>query len=423
MSISIFNPRAIPERQSDRVMPEPVQIRAVRTAKEVAAFIDFPKMLFRDQPHWVDPLDLEVKRFISRSHPFRAHGDAQLFAAYREGVLVGRLMASDDPNFNDQHQSNWGCFGMFHCIDDQEVADHLLDAAAHWVRKKGRTRLLGPIDYSTNYATGLLVDGFDSPPRVLMNHHPRYYQRLLKNWGLSKAKDLYAWWFTRNNSIDDQWRTRVKRMAERFGVNIRSIRMNDFDNEIALCRQLYNEAWADNWGFVRMTRLEFDDLAHSLRKFAVPEMMLIAEVKRQPVGLAITMPDLNEAIAPLKGRLTRLGLPIGLARLMVRMHRVKTARLAALGVVPRYRRRGVAEMLILHTFDYGKDKLGYTGAELSWTLEDNDMINRAICRVGGKCYKTYRIFERDLPDATSPARLRLAKGTQGSPQSSGILPT
>ncbi len=373
-----------------------IRILPARSGSEISEFINFPKNLFRAQPGWVDPLDMEVRRFISARHPFRLHGDAELLLAVRGRAVVGRMLVSDDPRYNELHGTNAGCFGMFHCVDDQSVANQLLDGGTRWLRERGRETLMGPIDYSTNYQAGLLVEGFETPPRIFMNHNPPYYARLFENWGLRKAKDMYAWWFTRDNQINDEWRSRVSRLADRFGVVIRPIRMNDFEKDVALCRHVYNEAWHDNWGFVQMTNEEFDEFAHGLKKIGNPNMVLIAEVKGEPVGLAITVPDLNEAIAPLGGRLTRFGVPVGLARLLYRMRRIKTARLAALGVTSGYRRRGIAEMLIQRTFDYGKDVLGYTGAELSWTLEDNDMINRAIERVGGRRYKTYRVYQRDF---------------------------
>jgi GNAT superfamily N-acetyltransferase len=405
LSISIHNFLASRERRSHPGTAVPIRVEAVKSGRDINDFIRFPKLLFRNQRCWIDPLDMEVKRFVSAKHPFRKHGTASLFVARFDGRVVGRILVSDDPRYNAQHQSNMGCFGMFHSIDNQQVANQLLDTAARWLGDRGRTLMSGPIDYSTNYATGLLIDGFDTPPRMLMNHNPPYYQRLLQNWGLRKAKDLYAWWFTRENSIDDGWRSLVNRLANRFEIVIRPIRMKQFDREISLFRELYNETWRDNWGFVKMTKDEFDDLAHGLRKFAVPELMLIAEVRGKPVGLAITIPDLNEAIAPLRGRLSWGGIPAGMIRLIIRMRHIHSARLAALGVVPGYRRRGVAEMLIQRTFDYGKDVLGYTGAELSWTLDDNEMINRAIERVGGRRYKTYRIYEKSLSRGAGSERI------------------
>ncbi len=379
-----------------------IHVASARRTRDVTHFINFPKTLFRNTPCWVDPLDIEVRRFLSVRHPFRQHGEAELLLAYRGNAIVGRLLVSDDPRYNELHGTSTGCFGMYHSVDNQEVANELLDAATRWLRERGRTTIIGPIDYSTNYQAGLLVDGFASPPRIFMNHNSPYYARLFENWGLQKAKDLYAWWFTRTNQIDEQWRSRVSRLAERCGVVIRPFRMNDFTNEVARCRKVYNEAWQDNWGFVQMTREEFDEFAQGLRKIGDPNMVLIAEVDGEPVGLAITIPDLNEAIAPLGGRLTRFGVPVGLARLLFRMRKIRTARLVALGVMPGYRRRGIAELLIQRTFDYGKDVLGYTGAELGWTLEDNTMINRAIERVGGRRYKTYRVYEKDF--ASQPLR-------------------
>jgi GNAT superfamily N-acetyltransferase len=255
--------------------------------------------------------------------------------------------------------------------------------------------MLGPMDYSTNYSCGLLVDGFGTPPRVMMNHNPPYYEELLTSWGLTKAKDLCAWWFADNPRIE-QWRPRVERLARRSGVKIRSMRRDNVYHEIETCKHLYNVAWQENWGFVPMSDAEFDDMARLLKNLAVPELLLVAEVGGQAVGFSITLPDFNEAIGPLNGRLTRFGLPIGLLRLRSNLKRIKTARLIALGVLPEFRRQGIAEALILRTFDYGHHQLGYAGAELSWTLEDNQLINHTIGAVGGRRYKTYRMFEKSI---------------------------
>lgn len=381
-----------------RRLPEsriPIQVRVVDSPALMTEFVEFPKRLFRDDPHWISPLDFEVRKFLSPRHPFRLHGDAELFVAFQEGDVVGRILVSDDPRYNDLHDANLGCFGMFHAVNDPHVFAALLNRAVSWLGQRGRTRMLGPIDYSTNYQAGCLVDGFDTPPRIFMNHNPPWYASRFEDWGLTKAKDLWAWWFTRANSIDPKWRSAVARLGKRFGVRIRPIRMDRFASEVKLFRELYNAAWQDNWGFVKLTEAEFEEFAKGLKQIANPNMVLIAEVDHKPVGLAITVPDLNEAIAPFAGRLTRFGLPLELPRLLWRMRKIRTARLVALGVLPEYRRRGVAEQLIQQTFDYGKDVLGYTGAELSWTLEDNGMINRAIKRVGGSPYKTYRIYRYD----------------------------
>jgi GNAT superfamily N-acetyltransferase len=285
---------------------------------------------------------------------------------------------------------------MFEVIDDVRTARALLDRASAWLRARGRTQIMGPVDYSTNYPCGLLVDGFDTPPAVMMNHQPAYYERLLKRYGLEKTKDIYAWWFGREHNMDAAWSERVTKLAGRYNVKVRPLDMNNFDAEIARCKQIYHQSLEQNWGFVKMSDAEFDHLARDLKRLAEPELVQFAEVDGKPVGVSITLPNINEAIQPLGGRLMNGGLPIGLIRLACRLKKIRTGRLAVLGVVPGYRKRGVAESLIWQTLRAGLDKFDYHGAELSWTLEDNTLVNRMIERVGGKKYKTYRIFSKSL---------------------------
>lgn len=360
-------------------------------------FVRVPWSIYRRDPHWVPPLISEVREFLDpRRHPFYSHGAAQPFVALRRGEPVGRILASDDPNYNRHSGENLGCFGMFESIDDQSVAHALLDAAARWVADRGRNAIRGPIDYSTNYSCGLLVDGFDWPPRAMMNHHPIYYAELLESWGLAKAKDLYAYWFEDPQDIAARLGPRAERIAERTGVSVRPFRREDFDAEVARCRQVYNQAMSDNWGAVPLTEEEFLYMARQLRKLTVPEFVLLAEIDQRAVGFSITIPDFNEAIRPLNGSLTRWGLPINAIRLMHRMKRIKTARMLVLDVIDEYRHRGVAALMILRVLQYGKYVLGHTGAELGWTLEDNTAINRTIEGVGARRYKTYRIYEKRL---------------------------
>jgi GNAT superfamily N-acetyltransferase len=361
------------------------------------AFVRFPWKVYATDPHWVPPLLMERREFINpKRHPFYLHGAAEPLLAFRGDQVVGRVLVSDDPNFNREHQANVGCFGMFECIDDVHVARALLDASADWLRSRGRSLMRGPIDYSLNYACGLLVDGFDHPPRLMMGHNPPYYERLLTACGLVKAKDLFAWWFDDSNDMLAVWGRRAERLAARGRVQIRPLDFARLGEEIERCKAVYNAAWVRNWGFVKMTDAEFHHLAKHLKVIAMPELLLLAEVDGEPVGFSMTLPDLNEAIRPLNGRIFRWGLPVGLVQLYRNRRRVRTGRLMALGILEAYRRRGVAELLILRTLEYGKHQAGFTGAELSWTLEDNDLINRTIEAVGGHRYKTYRIFERGI---------------------------
>jgi GNAT superfamily N-acetyltransferase len=372
-------------------------VREVKTAVDLDRFIKLPWKIYENDPNWVPPLLIEVKEFLNRKkHPFYKHGDATQFIALRGGEPVGRILASDDPLYNQQHGENIGCFGMFECMDDREAAAGLLDAAAGWIASHGRTVVRGPIDYSLNYPCGLLTEGFDTPPRVMMNHNRRYYAGLLESWGLRKAKDLYAWWFTDPHNLVEKWKPLAERLARRSKVVIRPFRENDFEAEVRRCHEVYNAAMSDLWGFVKLTEAEFHYLAKQLKQIGVADQVLLAEVDGRPVGVSITLPDINEAIRPLDGRLTRFGLPIGLMKLMWRKRRIKTARMMVLDVLKEYRRRGIAEMLILRTLDYGKNTLGYTGAELGWTFEDNVLVNSAIETVGGRKYKTYRIYEKEL---------------------------
>ena len=374
-----------------------VQVLPVQSRRDMSQFIELPKRIYRGDRHWVAPLDMQTRQFLNRkTHPFYQHGDAAAFLAKRDGQTVGRILVSDDSRYNRAHGTNVGCFGLFESIDDPRTCRSLLDTGARWLAARGRTELLGPIDYSTNYPTGLLVDGFSSPPSVMMNHHPEYYQELLAGCGLTKAKDLYAWWFDGQNNMDSKWEQRVQRLAQRYRVRVRPISFRNFNAEVARCKAIYNQSLEANWGFVKMTSDEFDHLAYELKQMAVPELMQIAEVNGQPVGLSIALPNLNEAIQPLRGSLMTLGLPIGLLRLVYRLKRVQTGRLAVLGVVPGYRRRGVAEALIQQTFRNTFEHRGYRGVELGWTLEDNTLVNRMIERVGGRHYKTYRIFQKQL---------------------------
>lgn len=247
-----------------------------------------------------------------------------------------------------------------------------------------------------NYPCGLLIDGFDTPPKIMMNHNPPYYLGLLESWGLTKVKDLYSWWFNDPYDMLAEWRTRVQWLAQRGHVTVRPFRRREFQAEVKRCNEIYTAAYGKSWGFVPLTQTEFEYLAKDMNRIAEENMVLLAEADGQTVGFSITLPDMNEAIRPLNGRLTTFGLPIGLMRFLWRMRKVKSARMLVLVVREDYRRRGVAELLILKTLEDGKNRLGYTSAELGWTLEDNYLINRTVERVGAKRYKTYRILEKNL---------------------------
>ena len=372
-----------------------IEVSPVNTRKERDAFIRFPWRIYRNDPVWVPPLILERKAFLDRKrHPFYQHGDAALFLAWQNREIVGRIMASDDPNYNSLHQTSVGCFGLFECIDNREVASALFEAASNWLRGRGRNEIMGPIDYSTNYVCGLLIDGFEHPPTVLTSHNPPYYPPLIESCGFSKAKDWYAWWFSEFPEAAERLRKVAVARAGRHGVTIRPVNLRKIEDESRRLRTVYNQAWEKNWGFVPFTQGEFDYMAHEMKPLIEPEGTLLAEIGDKPIGFIIAVPDINVALRQINGRLTRFGFPIGLIKLLYYKAKIQTARLVALGVVEKYRRAGLAETLVLRVMDEAV-KRGFTG-ELSMTLEDNFMVNRFIEAVGAARYKTYRIYSRPL---------------------------
>ena len=376
-------------------MPQ-VEITQVASKAERDAFIKFPWRIYQGDPAWVPPLLLERKEFLDqKKHPFFEHGAAALFLARSGGKIVGRIMASDDPNYNAFHRSSVGCFGLFECVNDPAVAAALFEAATNWLRARGRDEIMGPIDYSTNYVCGLLVEGFDFPPTLLTAHNPPYYPALIEGLGFNKVIDFYAWWF----SEPARAATRLHRLAaslkKREVATIRKGNLKNFRAEAGRLREIYNDAWKENWGFVPFTEKEFEFMAKELKQLVVPEFTLIAEVGDEPVGFILCVPDINVAFRKINGRLTSYGLPIGLAKLLYHKSRIRTARLIALGVKPKYRRGGIAEMLVLRIIEDAMIKRGFTG-ELSMTLENNHLINRFLAAIGAKKYKTYRIYRRRI---------------------------
>jgi len=395
-----FDPaEVVAQRQTQRraAVQGRLEIRPVISGRDLNAFLNVPERIYVEDPQSVPLLLLDQKEFLnSRVHPFYLHGAAEKYVAYRNGIPQGRILVSDDPRYNAEHKSNTGCFGMFESADDPEMAQGLVEAASKWLHDRGRTAIMGPIDYSTNYSCGLLIEGFHTPPRILDNHNPPYYGGLLESCGLAKAKDLFSWWFTDSKDMRSRWRERAERITNRGKITIRSIDVRDFDAEVQRCNTVYNGAMEHNWAFVSLTEAEFRYMAGRLRQLAEPKMVLLAEVDGYPVGFSITLPDMNEAVQPLNGRLFPYGLPINLVRFLWRKRHIKTARMLVLNVLEKYRRRGIAEMLILKTLDYGKNVAHYTGAELGWTLEDNYLVNQTIEAVGAKKYKIYRIYEKSI---------------------------
>jgi len=373
-----------------------IEISEVSSSRERDAFIKFQWQIYPNDPAWVPPLIIERKAFLDRKrHPFFRHGDAALFLARKNGEIVGRIMASDDPNYNSLHQSNVGCFGLFESIDDHDVAAQLFDAAAGWLRMKGRTEMMGPIDYSTNYVCGLLIDGFQFPPTILTAHNPPYYGHLIESCGFAKAKDWYAWWFDDPAKAVAHLRRLAARFKGRCPATLRTANLGNLRDESRRLREVYNQAWEKNWGFVPFTEAEIKFMTEELKPLLVPEFAWIAEIGDEPVGFVLALQDINVVLRDLNGHLTRFGLPVGLLKLLFYKKRIRKGRLIALGVIQKYRRAGIAEMLVLRVMEETMIKRGITG-ELSMTLEDNFMINRFLEAIGAHRYKTWRIYSKSI---------------------------
>jgi len=377
-------------------LPADVEVTPVRSSADRTAFIRLPYSIYKGDPNFVPHLEMERRDFMDpRKHPFFEFGEVEFFLARRAGTVVGRIAAVSNPRYNEFHGTNVGFFGLFECVNDAGVARALFERAAEWLRAKGFTSVLGPMSYSTNGEVGLLIEGFTTPPAIMTTYNPPWYAALLEANGFTKAKDLFAWELSSSTPPPEKVARIAEKIRQREGVTVRPVNLKNFDSEVAQVKAMYNSAWEKNWGFVPMTEHEFDHLARDLKQMVRPELALVAEVKGQPVGFALTIPDANEAIKAANGRLTTFGLPIGLAKLLLASRRIRRLRLVLLGTVEGYRRRGLDAILYLDTLNKARE-LGYEGGEISWTLEDNHLVNRAIESMGGKRSKLYRVYEKPL---------------------------
>jgi len=366
-----------------------VEVVATGERAGLKEFIELPYTLYRDDPYWVPPLRIAVKELLDRKkHPFYANADAEFYIARQNGRAVGRIAAVFDRAYNGFQGEDAGFFGFFESINDPSVAEALLTQARQWVTGRGAKFLRGPVNPSTNYECGMLIDGFDRSPMVMMPYNPRYYPQLMETVGLVKAKDLLAY-RSNANTIDIE---RIQRIAEKVlakhGVRVRPINMKDFDAEVGRVWELYGKAWSRNWGFVPMSREEFKAMGKEMKQILKPELVLIGEAGDQVIGFALALPDVNFALKPAGGNL----LPTGLFKILYYQRLIKDVRVLALGVEERYRASGVGAAFYA-TLVRNARKLGYGDCEMSWILEDNTLMNRALAVMGAKRSKTYRIYD------------------------------
>jgi hypothetical protein len=334
-------------------------------------------------------------------HPFWEHGELQLFLAMRGEEIAGTISAHINHLHNEVHEDKVGFFGFFETIDDQAVAEALFDAASFWLRDKGMEAIRGPENPSQNEEVGLLVDGFNRPPVIMMTYNPRYYERLIEEAGFEKAMDLYAWDLLTNifdYDVQKMPRKFVRvadRVRQKENLIVRKLDMSRYDNEVELAKAVYNKAWEKNWGFVPMTEHEFDHLAKELKLIIDPDLVYVALLDGEPVGVSIGVPDVNQAFLKAKPQPNMWSLPWTLVKFLWHRRKIDALRVLIMGVVPEYRTMGIDAAFYVETARAAFAK-GYERCEMSWILESNDMMNRIIERLGGKVYKTYRVYEKML---------------------------
>jgi hypothetical protein len=378
-------------------MNSPVIIEQVQNKRDLTNFVKFPFDLYRNDPNWVPPLIEErLDVFNPKKNPLFEHSRGQAFLARRDGKLVGTISALVNDRHNEVHNELMGSFGFFETIDDPEVATALLQAAERWVKTQGMTIVRGPLNLSMNDEVGTLIDGFNEPPMVMMTYNPRYYPGLIEANGYGKAMDLFAWIFNTEEGLANapEKLTRVaEKVMQKQNLRIRKVEMKHFDREVALVKQIYNAAWQRNWGFTPMTDHEMDHLAAGLKPLIDPNMVFIAETEEgKPVGVALSLPDLHQALKRSGGGHY---FPFGLLKFMWHRRHINQSRLLIMGMVEEYRGWGTDAVFYLETAREGL-KRGYKRMEGSWILESNTMMNQIIERLGGRKYKTYRVYEKSL---------------------------
>jgi GNAT superfamily N-acetyltransferase len=376
-----------------------VEVRPVESRRDLGRFIKLPWRLYRNEPRWVPPLISERKRFLDPArNPFFEHAEAQYFLAWRDGEPVGRISAHIDENLNDFQKNEWGLFGFFESEDDPEVAGALLEAAEEWLRERGRDRMVGPMDFTTNDECGLLVEGHEHRPMILQGWHHPYYRELLEGRGLIKAIDLNMWRLSLAD-VDDKGgfhpmiHAAAEKVSSEHGVTIRPMRKRDFEAELARFLEVYNAAWEVNWGFVPLNAKEVRYRAKDLKPILSENWAWIAERDGEVLGAALSLPDINLCLAHMNGRL----LPLGWAKFLYHRRKIDRLRVFALGVKPEHQHTGIAAALYLAHVDSARnDRDLITWGELGWVLETNEPMNRGMEGMGAKIARRYRAYEKPL---------------------------
>lgn len=372
-----------------------ITVRPVTNRREMGAFIDLPWRIYADDPMWVPPLRLERRLHFSRFNPFFKHGEWQAWIAYRNNQPVGRISAQIDQLHRERYGNDTGHFGLFECVDDLTASALLMDTAEKWLTARGTRRITGPFNLSINQECGILVDGFDTPPVVMMPHSRKWYGRLIEEQGYQPVKDMLAYWAEVDFKVPRLMSSLVSKFSDQ--VRLRKLRRDKFSQEMEVLRDIFNDAWSENWGFVPFTKAEFDELGMSLRLLVPDDCIQIAEVDGVPAAFMVALPNLNEIFAELDGSL----FPFGWLRLTRIRSRggVRTGRIPLMGVRKQFHNTPLGMALAFMVIDAPRElgrSLGVQAVELSWILEDNKPMRAILAGLGCREYKRYRIYGKTL---------------------------
>ncbi len=378
-----------------------ITVRPVDSRADMKAFLAMPAVCQGDNPVWVEPLEMMVRDQLNpKKNPWFGHGEAQLFVAERNGVSVGRISAQIDRSHLELRNDNTGFFGFFESINEQLVAEALFRGAEAWLKEKGMTRVRGPLSLNVNEETGLLIEGSESPPRMMMGHAPTYYQTLVETAGFEKARDLYAYLTPMDTALPYQYFKLLQRSIDRNPeLTFRHLDPKNYDRDIRILVDLFNAAWADNWGYVPLTEEDAHHMAKEFKLILIPELVWFAFYEDEPAAMAVALPDLNEIIADLGGRPSLKGWAKLAWRLLTRRSWSSRTRVPLMGVAPRFKQKSLGSVLTLMVIGSIRReslKLNMPICEMSWVLEDNEPTCHSIESIGGRIYKTYRVYEKAI---------------------------
>lgn len=376
-------------------------IERVETKKQLREFIKVPWMVYKDDPNWVPWLYFERLEFFDKSkNYFFTHAEADYFIARRDGQAVGTIAAILNHRHNEFHGENVAHFGVFELLNDTEAAAALLQAACAWAKERGVDKIIGPMNLSTNDECGMLLEGYDSPPVILITYNPPYYHDFMAANGFTKAMDLLSWDvplepLVKGKAMPEKVVRVVNALRDKVNLTLRPLNMSDLDGEIERLKTVYNSAWEKNWGFVPLTEDELEHLVKGLKPIIDPDIILVAEKDGEPVGFCLSAPDVNVPLHSIRPGPSLISSYIGALRMIRNRHKTPRFRVIALGVLEMYRSSGIGALFYLEVVQRGFAK-GYATIDGSWVLETNDPMNKAIAMMGGKVHKKHRVYEKSL---------------------------